>query len=119
MIVAHHVERIFHRTPAPYRNGVVNHSVLGSFHHGHFVRLFFNRHVFVYHADASFACYSYGHGRLGYSIHSCRNERDVQFDIPRELCFQRYRLRQHVGVSGYEQDVVVCKTVHHNFICNK
>ena len=82
VIVAHHFECVSHGASSADGYGVVNHSVLGPFHHGHLVCLFLNRHILMNHAYASFPCNGNGHGGFGDSIHGSRYERDVEMDIP-------------------------------------
>ena len=100
VIAAHHFQRIPHGLAATDGHRVVNHAVLGTLHDSHLVRLFLNRHVLVYHADASLACDSDGHGRLGDGIHGGRHERSIHLDVTREFGFQPNLLGQNFRISG-------------------
>ena len=92
VIVAHHVKRIFHGTSHANSYWVVNHTVLSTFHDSHLTCLLFDGHVFMNHANTTFACNGNRHRRLRYRIHSGSNERYVQYDIAGKLGCQLYRL---------------------------
>ena len=100
VIAAHHFQGIPHGLATTDGHRVVNHAVLGTLHDSHLVRLFLNRHVLVYHADASLACDSDGHGRFGDGIHGGRHERSVHLDVTREFGFQLNLLGQNFRISG-------------------
>ena len=92
MIVVHDFQRVLHGLATTNGHGVVNHTVFGTLHDGHLMRLFLDRHILMNHTDTPLSCYRNGHGRLGNGVHSGRYERNIKRDITRKACFQLYRL---------------------------
>ena len=119
MILCHHSQGIGHRTSSANGYGIIDHTVLGTFHDSHLTGLRLNRHVLMNHTDSTLTGNGNSHTALGHRIHRGRYKRHVQCDVPRELGFQLYRLGQYFRISGNQEDVIECQTVHHNFICNK
>ena len=100
VVFVHDGQCIFHALSPANRHGIVNHAVLGTLHNSHFVRLFFNTHVFMNHANAAFTRNSYGHRSLGDGVHRGRHERHIQRDVARERRFQRNLFGQYFRISG-------------------
>ena len=96
VILGHHGERIFNGASTANGHGIVDHSVLGTFHDCHLARLFLYRHVLVDHADTSLARYGDSHCRFCHGVHGCCHERHVKINVTREFCFQLYRFRQYL-----------------------
>ena len=119
MIFSHHIQCILYSRSSTDGNRVVNHSVLSSLDDGHMASLVFNGHILMDYTDTSLTGDGDCHLRFRYRIHGSGHERNVQLDVPREFRFQLYHFRQHLRISGNEQDVIVCQAVHHDFICNK
>ena len=76
LILCHQSQSITNGRASLYRHRIINHSVLGTLYNSYLTCLFFNRHIFVYHADTSFPCNGNSHFRFGHRIHSCGHKRD-------------------------------------------
>ena len=100
-------------------DGVVNHTILGTLHDSHLSGLLLDAHVLVNHTDASLAGNGNRHRGFCDCIHRSCHEGNLQFDVARKERFKRHGTREHLGIGGNQQDVVVGKTVHHNLVCNK
>ena len=85
---------------------VFNNTGFVFFHHAHISRLVFLIHALVENADAAFLGHGNGQAVLGDRIHGCRDQRNVQRDVPRQFAFQGHILGQHIGMGGYKQNVV-------------
>ena len=119
MVFSHHVECILDSRATAYGHGIIDHTILRTFHNGYMTCLVLDGHVFVYYSDTAFSCYGNSHLRLGHCVHGSSDEWHVQFNITRELCFQLYRFWQYLRVSRNKQDVIESQAVHYDFVCNK
>ena len=119
MILRHDVEGLCDRSTQRDRYRVIDHTVLRTFHDSHLTGLVVNRHILVNNADTTLTSDGDGHLRFCDGVHGRCHEWYVQLDVTRETGFQLYRLRQYFRISRDQQDVVKCKTVHHDFVCNK
>ena len=119
MIFRHQLESITNATAQLDGNGVVNHAVLCAFHDGNLSSLLLDTHVFVDDTNATFASNRNSHRSFGDCIHRGCHERNLQFYVSGEQCLELYCAREHFGIAGNQQDVVVGETVHHNLVCNK
>ena len=85
VIIVHHGQCFLDRTASSNRHRVVDHAVFCPLYDGNMAGLVFYGHVFMNDTDATFACNSYGHGRLSDCIHGRSHERYVQNDVTCEL----------------------------------
>ena len=119
MILRHDVQSLCHRRSQGDRDRIIDHAVLSTLHDSHLTRLVLDGHILVNNTDTTFTCNGDGHLRLCHSIHGSRHKRHVQLNVARETGFQLYCLGQYLRISRNQQDVVECKTIHHDFVCNK
>ena len=119
MVLRHDFEGLSHGASQWNSDGVVDHTILSTLYNRYLACLVVYRHVLVNHSDTSLTGDGNSHLAFGYCIHSCRYKRNVQLNVLRKTGFQLHRFGQHLRISGNQQDVVECQTVHHNLVCNK
>ena len=106
LVLLHQREGVAHGVRLGDGDRVVDHAVLGAFHAPHVRRLFGDRHVLVDDPDTPFTSQSDRKRRFGDRVHRGRDDRNVEFDITRKAAGDIHFARQHLGVGGYEQDIV-------------
>ena len=119
VVFSHDVKGLGNGAAAGNGHWVVNHTILGTLHDGHLTGLVLNTHVLVNDTDTAFTGNGNGHLALGHGVHGSSNKGHIKLNVTRETGAQLYRLGEHFGISGNEQDVVESETVHHNLVCNK
>src|SRR5262249_53400350 len=87
-------------------NGVDDHAALAALHAVDLFRLALDGHVAVYDADAALLRQRYGKVRLGYGVHGCRDDRNVQADIARQAGPGIDFGRNYFATGRFEKDVV-------------
>ena len=86
LILLHHSQSIADGLASRDGDGIIDHTVLGTFHTLDLLGLFSDRHVLMDHADTAFASDRDCHLRFGNRIHGSRNHRDIQRNVAGKLC---------------------------------
>ena len=85
-VLAHEVVGIFKGMLGGKKKRICNDAVLRTFYFIDFLRLFFDRHVFVDDSDSALSGHGNCHEILGDRIHPCAHHRDIQPDRTGKIC---------------------------------
>ena len=64
--------------------------------------------------NAALACHRDRHSVFGYGIHTGTHHRNVQLDLLRQISRQIYLIRNHFGISRYQEHIVKCDSLANN-----
>ena len=115
-VLAHDAQRVACRGIHGKRHGVLNHAAFRTLHFADFVGLRSDGHVLVNHPDAALASHGNGHLAFGHGVHGGTDNGCLQLDVPGERRVKLDVARQHFGIVGDEQDVVVRQSFAEKFV---
>src|SRR5690606_1778510 len=90
-------------------NGVMNNGRFMTLDLAHFGGLLFDAHVLVNDADAALLRHGNGQASFGDGIHGCGNQGDIQLDPTGQAGFETDILRQDLGISGDQENIIECQ----------
>ena len=106
LVLAHDLEGIGNLFVRRHGDRVDDHAALGALYLIHFLRLLRDSEVSVDDPQAALLCHGNGHVRLGYGVHGCTDQRDIQTDVAGELSLRIRGCRDHIGAGRQEENVV-------------
>ena len=115
-VLAHQFIGISQEIIGMKENRVDDDAVFRPFYFVDFPRLGGDGHVLMNNADTTFAGNGNSHRSFCNGIHTRAHNRNIQFDIARQVRRNVDFLRKHVGFCRNQENVIKCQTSHTKFI---